>query len=176
MSWTEFFEYILEDIQYHGGGSFYQKIKVFFLDDRFQLLFNYRLSRFMQSCKIPLVPMLVQIVLKYVNMMVFSSIISPYAKLGKRCKFQHPIGIVIGRAVIGDDVKIFQQVTIGSKGTEGEEMAYPTIGNSVTIYAQSMLLGSIIIEDNVTIAANSVVIENIDRDSVYAGSPAKKIK
>ena len=175
MSWTDFFEYILEDMKSHGGKSFYQKVKVFFLDDRFQLLFNYRLSRLMQSSKIPLVPVLVQLVLQYVNMIVFSSIISPHARLGKRCQFNHPIGIVIGRAIIGDDVRIFQQVTIGSKGAEGKEMAFPTIGNNVTLYAQSVVLGDIIIEDNAIIAANSVVIKDIKKDSVYAGSPAKKI-
>jgi len=176
MSWTDFFEFIKEDLKHHGGKSFYQKIRVVLLDERFQLLFNYRLSALLEDSKIPFFPVIIKIILKYLNLIVFSSIISSHAKIGKRCKFNHPIGIVIGRAVIGDDVNIFQQVTVGSKGAENQKMAFPKIGNNVIIYAHSVLLGDIMVRDNVIIAANSVVMKNLEKDGVYAGSPTKKIK
>ncbi len=176
MSWTEFFEFVKEDLKHHGGKSFYQKVKVFFLDDRFQLLFNYRLCALLLDSKIPFFPALLRIILHYINLIVFSSILSSHAKIGKRCMFNHPVGIVIGRAVLGDDVNIFQQVTVGSKGAENQKMAFPKIGNNVTVYAHSVLLGDIIVGDNVIVAANSVVVKNLEEEGIYAGSPTKKIK
>lgn len=175
MSWTEFFEFVKEDLKHHGGKSFYQKIKVFLFYDSFQLLFNYRLSVLMYSSRVPIIPSFIIIVINYVNLIVFSSIISVKAKIGRRCNFKHPIGIVMGEVVIGDDVNIFQQVTLGSKGVKGQKMAFPKIGNNVTIYAHSVLLGDVVIGNNVIIAANSVVVKNLEEDGIYAGTPAKKI-
>ncbi len=176
MSWTEFFKFVNEDLEHHGGKSFYQKVRVFFTYDSFQLLFNARLLALLKDSKIPFFPALIRLFIGYINLIVFSSIISSYAIIGRRCTFKHPIGLVIGRTRIGDDVDIFQQVTLGSKGANGKKMSFPTIGNNVTVYAHSVLLGDVVVGDNVIIAANSVVIKNLEDEGIYAGSPTKKIK
>lgn len=175
MRWNRFFRLVAEDFKHHGALNLYQQFKVFFFNDSFQLLFNTRLLNVLNANKIPIISFILIIIIRYVNLIVFSSIISAEVKIGSRCMFIHPIGIVIGRSTIGDDVKIFQQVTIGSKGNKDQQMSYPHIGNKVTIYAHTVLLGNINIGNNVVVAANSVVIKDLGENGIYAGSPSKKI-
>ena len=102
----------------------------------------------------------------------YNCIISPRANIKGRIHFAHPIGIVIGeRVVIGKNLTIFQNVTIGQKNG-----LYPTIGDNVTIYPGSVVIGNIKIGNNVVIGANSVVTKDIPDNTVVAGAPAKVIK
>ncbi len=91
-----------------------------------------------------------------------------------KCKnlfFPHPFNIIIGKeASIGNNVKIYHNVTIGQKNGK-----YPKIGDNVIIYPNSILIGDIKIGDNTIIGAGSVVISSFDNDSVIVGNPAKKI-
>ena len=98
--------------------------------------------------------------------------------IGSRIKIPHPMGIVIGDGVvIGRDCTIYQNVTIGKKnGNLNNEYDYPTIGNNVTIFSGSVIVGKIYIGDNSIIAANSVVTSDVEENSIYAGIPARKIK
>ena len=90
--------------------------------------------------------------------------------------FPHPVGIVIGNAVIGENVVIYQNCTLGAKRVgDGKNGLFPHIGNNVRIFAGSIILGSINICDHVWIGANSVVVKDIDEPGVYAGSPARRI-
>ena len=80
--------------------------------------------------------------------------------------------VVHDDAVIGDNCKIFANVTIGNKWSDGKNTSGPPkIGNNVVIGA-----GSVIIGDNCVIGANSVVLKDVPPDSVIAGVPAKVIK
>lgn len=82
------------------------------------------------------------------------------------------LGVVISRmAIIGNDCRIYQHVTIGA-GKGG----YPIIGNNVTIYANSVVVGNIRIGDNCIIGANSFVNVDVPDNTVYAGVPAKFIR
>ena len=84
------------------------------------------------------------------------------------------LGIVIhGDAIIGDDVHIDQNVTIGGNGTES---GVPKIGNNVYIGSGAKILGPIIVGDSCVVGANSVVIKNVKNNTVVAGIPAKIIK
>ena len=56
MRWIDFFDLVLEDFKHHGGNSLFEKIKVFFLDPSFQLLFNARFAVLLNSSKIPIIP------------------------------------------------------------------------------------------------------------------------
>lgn len=100
--------------------------------------------------------------------------IRSYAKIGERCHFPHPVGVVIGSdAVVGDDVTIYQNVTLGlARGTNG----FPTIKNGVTIYAGASVLGDITIGEGATIGANAVVLNDVPAGSIAVGAPARIIK
>lgn len=95
--------------------------------------------------------------------------------LNRGTVFMHAVGIVISKyATIGNNCKIWQNVTIGAKSFERRE--YPVIGNNVQIYAGACIFGNIKIGDNVIIGANSVVNKNIPSNSIVVGNPAKIIK
>ena len=94
--------------------------------------------------------------------------IAPSAQIAKELKFPHPIGIVIGEGVIiGKSCTIYQNVTIGRKNKSVPE--YPTIGDNVTIYCNSTLIGNINIGDNVIIGCNSVVLKSVKENSKCVG-------
>ncbi|GGH37850.1 transferase [Mangrovimonas yunxiaonensis] len=90
----------------------------------------------------------------------------------------HPMGIVIGYKVkIGKECKIYHNVTIGTKETQDFKNGhYPNIGDRVTIYPNSIIIGDISIGDNVVIGAGSVVLNDIPSNSIAIGSPAKIVK
>jgi serine O-acetyltransferase len=99
--------------------------------------------------------------------------IHPGAKIGRRVFIDHAVGVVIGEtAVIGDDVLIYQQVTLGGVSTD-KGKRHPTIGNNVVIGAGAKVLGNIIVGDNSKIGANSVVIRDVPPDSTAVGIPAR---
>lgn len=86
----------------------------------------------------------------------------------------HGFGIVIHpQSVIGDNVTIHQNVTIGNSHHGGKP---PVIGNNVIIGASALIIGDIQIGHNVTIGAGSVVVKDVPDNSVVAGNPAKIIK
>lgn len=98
------------------------------------------------------------------------------AKIGKNLYLGHAgRGTIIHPgAVIGDNVTIYHQVTIGSDKT-GNAGA-PIIGDNVFIGTGAKVLGRIEVKDNVKIGANAVVLKNIDEFSTAVGIPAKIIK
>lgn len=94
------------------------------------------------------------------------------SEIGKGLKINHGVGSVIGaRCRIGDNCTIHQNCTLGDRNG-----GRPTIGDNVTIYAGSMILGNISIGDNTIIGANSVVTESCPANSVLVGTPARIIK
>jgi len=102
--------------------------------------------------------------------------IHPAAKLGRRVFIDHGVGVVIGEtAIIGDDVLIYQQVTLGGVSTS-KGKRHPTIEKNVVIGAGSKVLGNITIGANSKIGANSVVVKNVPADSTAIGIPARVLK
>lgn len=86
--------------------------------------------------------------------------------------FPHPVGIVIAKnAKIGKNCTIYQNVTIGAWNDKS-----PIIGDDVVIYANSVIFGDVKIEDNAVVGAGSVVVDNVPKNAVVAGNPAKIIK
>ncbi|MBR0413958.1 MAG: serine O-acetyltransferase [Clostridia bacterium] len=102
--------------------------------------------------------------------------IHPGAQIGKRFFIDHGHGVVIGETTeIGDDVTIYQGVTLGGTGKESGKR-HPTIGNNVMIGAGAKLLGSFKVGDNTRIAAGSVVLSEVPPNSTAVGSPARIVK
>lgn len=111
------------------------------------------------------------------NIILHSIEISPLAKIGERLKIAHTIGIVIGGGVvIGNDVKLYQNVTLGGKKNhKTNKMEYPTIEDDVTIYTGAVVMGNITIGKGAIIGANSVVNKDVLPHSIVAGNPARRI-
>ena len=102
--------------------------------------------------------------------------IHPGAKIGRRFFIDHGTGVVIGEtAEIGDDVTIYQGVTLGGTGKDVGKR-HPTVGNGVMIGAGSKVLGPFTIGDNTNIAAGSVVLNAIPENCTAVGAPARVVR
>lgn len=102
--------------------------------------------------------------------------IHPAATIGRRFFIDHGTGVVIGEtAEIGDDVTLYQGVTLGGTGKDTGKR-HPTIGNGVMIGAGAKVLGPFKVGDNTNIAAGAVVLEEIPPDSTAVGVPARVVK
>lgn len=102
--------------------------------------------------------------------------IHPGAKIGKSLFIDHGMGVVIGEtAVIGDNVLLYQGVTLGGTGLE-KGKRHPTIGNSVVIGTGAKVLGNITVGDNSYIGANAVVIKDVPANSTVVGVPGRITK
>ncbi len=106
---------------------------------------------------------------------VYQVDIHPNAHFGHGIMLDHATGIIIGEtAVIGNDVSILQNVTLGGTGKE-EGNRHPKIGNSVLIGAGAKIIGNIKIGDCAQVAAGSVVVKEVPAKKTVAGVPAKII-
>ncbi|NLK21209.1 MAG: serine O-acetyltransferase [Epulopiscium sp.] len=102
--------------------------------------------------------------------------IHPGAKIGKRLFIDHGMGVVIGETCeIGDNVTIYQGVTLGGTGKE-KGKRHPTIGNNVMIGAGAKVLGPFKIGDNSRIGSGTVVLGEIPENCTCVGIPARIVK
>lgn len=102
--------------------------------------------------------------------------IHPGATIGRRFVIDHGMGIVIGEtAEIGDDVLIYQGVTLGGTGKDTGKR-HPTIGNNVLIGSGAKILGPFKVGDNSRIAAGAVVLSEIPPESTAVGVPARVVR
>ena len=102
--------------------------------------------------------------------------IHPAAKIGRRFVIDHGTGVVIGEtAEIGDDVLIYQGVTLGGTGKHTGKR-HPTIGNGVMISSGAKVLGPFKVGDNSRIAAGAVVLDEVPENSTVVGVPARVVK
>ena len=133
-------------------------------------VWGYRISHFLWRVKLKLIARI------YSNWIraVTGVEIHPAAKIGRRLFIDHGMGVVIGAtAVIGNDVMIYHDVTLGARTNEPGKR-HPSIGNNVVIGAGARVIGDITIGDGVRITANMVVIKsvpartNIDSSEFFA--------
>lgn len=102
--------------------------------------------------------------------------IHPGAQIGKGFFIDHGNGVIIGETtIIGDNVTLYQGVTLGGTGKE-QGKRHPTIGNNVMISAGAKVLGSFTIGDNSKIGAGSVVLEEVPPNSTVVGVPGRVVK
>jgi len=102
--------------------------------------------------------------------------IHPGATIGRRLVIDHGTGIVIGETTeIGDDVLLYQQVTLGGTGKDIGKR-HPTLGNNVMVGAGAKVLGPITISDNARIAAGAVVLIPVPENATAVGVPAQIVR
>lgn len=128
-------------------------------------IFVYRISHVLYLYKIPLVP---RVMTEYAHQ-VTGIDIHPGAQIGNKFFIDHGTGIVIGEtSIIGNNVKIYQGVTIGALSLDKGKMLknvkrHPTIKNNVTLYANATLLGgNTVIGDNVIIGGNTFITSSVN--------------
>lgn len=99
--------------------------------------------------------------------------IHPGARIGRRFFIDHGLGVVIGEtAEIGDDVTLYQGVTLGGTGKERGKR-HPTLGNGVIVGVGAKVLGAITIGDRSKIGAGSVVVKDVPPDCTVVGVPGR---
>lgn len=131
----------------------------------------HRLSHYLYKRGVPLLPRLISQIARFLTGIE----IHPGATIGKRFFIDHGTGVVIGEtAEIGDNVTLYQGVTLGGTGKE-KKKRHPTIGNNVVIGAGAKVLGSFTVGDNVKIGAGSVVLHPIPANSTAVGVPARVV-
>ncbi len=97
--------------------------------------------------------------------------IHPGAKIGRRLFIDHGMGVVIGEtAIVGDDVTLYQGVTLGGTGKEHGKR-HPTIEDSVVVGGGAKILGNITVGKNCRIGAGSVVLRSVPENSTVVGVP-----
>jgi serine O-acetyltransferase len=102
--------------------------------------------------------------------------IHPGATIGKRCFIDHGMAVVIGETTqIGDDVTIYQAVTLGGTGKETGKR-HPTIGNNVVISSGAKVLGPFNVGNHSKIGAGSVVLKEVPDNCTVVGIPGKIVK
>jgi len=119
----------------------------------FQAVLWHHLAHRMYLARVPLLPRVISQVARFLTGIE----IHPGATIGHRFFIDHGMGVVIGETtVIGDDVLVYQNVTLGGTGNE-KGKRHPTLGNNVVVGTGAKVLGSISIGNNVKIGAGSVV-------------------
>ena len=102
--------------------------------------------------------------------------IHPGAEIGRRVFIDHGDGVVIGETTtIGDDVTIYQGVTLGGTGKDVGKR-HPTIGNGVTIGAGAKVLGPILIGDHSKIGAGAIVLREVPPNCTVVGNPGRVVR
>ena len=142
-------------------------------------VFFHKISNFFYKAGFDLVARIISQTVRF-----FTGIeIHPGAKIGKNLFIDHGMGVVIGEtSEIGDNVTIYHAVTLGgsSPSIDSEKQRYekrhPTIGNDVVIGSGAQIIGPIKIGNGARIAANAVVVKDVDDNATMVGIPAKAVK
>jgi len=102
--------------------------------------------------------------------------IHPGASIGRRLVIDHGAGVVIGEtAEIGDDVLLYQGVTLGGTGKDTGKR-HPTLGSGVLVGAGARVLGPITVGDNARIAAGAVLLQDVPAGATAVGVPAQVVR
>jgi serine O-acetyltransferase len=138
----------------------------------FHAILLHRFAHMLYNANIPLVPRVISQMSRF-----FTGIeIHPGASIGRRFFIDHGTGVVIGEtSEIGDDVLIYQGVTLGGTGKE-KDKRHPTIGNNVVIGTGAKILGNIRIGNFVKVGAGSVVVHPVPDYSTVVGVPGRVVR
>ena len=140
------------------------------LSPRFMPVLLIRVARYCYLCKYLKI---ISSALTWLNTIVFGIEFTAKCEVGEGLLLPHTFGTVVGARVIGANATIFQGVTLGAKFAD---LAYdassrPVIGDNVLLGAGAKVLGGILVGDNVTVAANTLVVTDVEPDSFVIGVP-----
>jgi len=142
-------------------------------------VFFYRLANFFYLAKFDLFARIISQTTRF-----FTGIeIHPGATIGKNLFIDHGMGVVIGEtSIIGDNVTIYHAVTLGGispsidSDLQRNEKRHPTIGSDVVIGSGAQIIGPISVGKGARIAANAVVVNDVEDNTTMVGVPAKAIR
>ena len=138
----------------------------------FHAIILYRIAHILHRLHIPIIPHIIMLI----GRILTGIEIHPAAKINGGFFIDHGFGVVIGEtSEIGNNVTMFQGVTLGGTGKETGKR-HPTIGDNVVIGAGAKVLGSITIGNNVYIGANAVVLKPVPDDCTVVGVPGRCVK
>jgi len=147
-------------------------VEVLLTSAGFHSIVAHRISHWLLKHHVPLLPRL----LSHLARRLTGVEIHPAATIGSHFVIDHGEGVVIGETtIIGDCVTLFQGVTLGGTGKERGKR-HPTLGSHVVVGAGAKELGGMTIGDNVTVGANSVVLKSVPAHSTVIGVPGRVIR
>ncbi|MCD7880013.1 MAG: serine O-acetyltransferase [Candidatus Gastranaerophilales bacterium] len=168
------FSQIKEDIQtiYEKDPAAENILEVLFCYPGLHALILHRIAHKLSYWKIPLIPRIISNISRF-----FTGIeIHPSARIGRRFFIDHGMGVVIGATtIIGDDVLLYQGVTLGGTGNEHGKR-HPTLGNNIVVGSGAKILGNIEIGSNSRIGAGSVIVNNVPENSTVVGVPGRIVR
>lgn len=134
-------------------------------------VFFHRIAYFLAKLNIPILPRFIA----HFSRFLTGIEIHPKAKIGKNFFIDHGFGVVIGEtSEIGDNVIIYQNVTLGGRSVK-QEKRHPTIKNNVIIGAGAKILGPVEIGEGAKIGSGAIIIQDIGKDSIMVANIAKKM-
>lgn len=165
---------IIEDLKYNGGKKPINRFLSIFFGQSFRLILNYRLGNYLIVKRVIFKGLILKI-LKKRQINKYACDISYQANIGRRIKFPHPIGIVVGTdVIIENDVMIWQHVTLGSI-TENQVKNYPTIKEGVKLFSACQILGAVVVNKGAKVGASALVLKDVPEYKTAVGVPAKII-
>lgn len=162
-----------EDIQtiYEKDPAADNILEVLFCYPGLHALILHRIAHKLRYWGIPVIPRMIS----YVSRIITGIEIHPGARIGRKFFIDHGMGVVIGETTyIGDNVLIYQGVTLGGTGKEHGKR-HPTLGDNVIVGAGAKILGNLKIGTNSRIGAGSVVIEDVPENSTVVGIPGRVV-
>ena len=168
------FKRIAEDIRtvFDEDPAARNLLEVLFCYPGLQALWLHRIAHFFWNHKMCFLGRLIS----HVNRHLTGIEIHPGAKIGRRFFIDHGSGVVIGETTeIGEDVLLYQGVTLGGTGKE-KGKRHPTIRSKVVVGADAIVLGAIEIGEGARIGAGSVVVKNVSPGAVVVGVPGRAVE
>jgi len=147
-------------------------LEIFFCYPGFHAILLHRLAHRLYRGRVPFVPRVISQFSRFLTGIE----IHPGATIGRRFFIDHGMGVVIGETTeIGNDVLLYQGVTLGGTGNE-KGKRHPTLGNNIVVGTGAKVLGNIKIGDNVKIGAGSVVVHPVPDNSTVVGIPGRVVR
>lgn len=170
---TTIFQTLKEDI-----GIIYKKdpaarniFEVILCYPGFHALLLHRISHKLWVWKVPVIPRIISTFARFLT----GIDIHPGATIGKRFFIDHGMGVVIGETTeIGDDVLLYQGVTLGGTSSKAEKR-HPTLGRGVVVGAGAKVLGAITLGNYAKVGAGSVVVNDVPEHATVVGVPGRVV-
>ena len=144
-------------------------LEVIFCYPGFHALLLHRIAHKLWKMKLPVIPRMISTFSRFLT----GIDIHPGAQIGRRFFIDHGMGVVIGEtAIIGDDVLLYQGVTLGGTSSK-KEKRHPTLGRGVVVGAGAKVLGNITLGNYSKVGAGSVVVDDVPEHATVVGIPGR---